>query len=34
MVESYERPSIDAGIEEALKDYMERRRLEGGSPLN
>jgi trimethylamine--corrinoid protein Co-methyltransferase len=26
MVESYERPSIDAGIEEALKDYMERRK--------
>jgi trimethylamine---corrinoid protein Co-methyltransferase len=29
MVESYERPSIDAGIEEALKDYMERRKRGG-----
>ena len=26
MVESYERPLIDAGIEEALKDYMEQRK--------
>jgi trimethylamine--corrinoid protein Co-methyltransferase len=30
MVETYERPPIDAGIEEALKDYMERRKR-GGS---
>jgi trimethylamine--corrinoid protein Co-methyltransferase len=26
MVETYERPPIDAGVEEALKDYMERRK--------
>jgi trimethylamine--corrinoid protein Co-methyltransferase len=29
MVESYERPPIDAGIEEALKDYVARRKRGG-----
>ncbi|MGB3537699.1 MAG: trimethylamine methyltransferase family protein [Mesorhizobium sp.] len=34
MVADYEQPPIDPGIDEALRDYMERRKREGGSPLN
>ena len=34
IVADYEQPPIDPGIDEALKDYMERRKREGGSPLN
>jgi len=34
MVADYEQPPIDPAIDEALKDYMERRKREGGSPLN
>jgi trimethylamine:corrinoid methyltransferase-like protein len=29
MVENYERPPIDAGVGEALKDYMARRKRGG-----
>jgi len=34
MLTEYEQPPIDPGIDEALRDYMERRKREGGSPLN
>lgn len=34
MVGEYEQPAIDPAIDDALKDYMERRKREGGSPLN
>jgi trimethylamine--corrinoid protein Co-methyltransferase len=34
MVAEYEQPPIDPGIDEALRAYMERRKREGGSPLN
>ena len=34
MVADYEQPPIDPAIDEALRDYMERRKREGGSPLN
>ena len=34
MVAEYEQPPIDPAIDEALRDYMERRKREGGSPLN
>lgn len=30
MVAEYEQPPIDPGIDEALRDYMERRKREGG----
>ncbi len=31
---NYEQPPLDPGIDVALRDYMERRKREGGSPLN
>lgn len=34
MVAEHEPPPIDPGIDEALRDYMERRKREGGCPLN
>ena len=34
MLEEYEQPPIDPAIDEALRDYMERRKREGGAPLN
>jgi trimethylamine--corrinoid protein Co-methyltransferase len=34
LLEEYEQPPIDPAIDEALRDYMERRKREGGSPLN
>ena len=34
LVAEYEQPPIDPAIDEALKDYMERRKREGGSPVN
>lgn len=34
IVADYEQPPIDPGIDEALRDYMERRKREGDSPLN
>ena len=34
MVAEYEQPPIDPAIDEALRDYMDRRKAEGGSPLN
>lgn len=34
MLGSYEQPPIDPAIDEALHDYMDRRRLEGGAPMN
>jgi trimethylamine--corrinoid protein Co-methyltransferase len=34
MVSEYVQPPLDPGIDEALRDYMERRKREGGSPLN
>jgi len=34
MLSDYEQPPIDPGIDDALKDYVERRKHEGGSPLN
>ena len=34
MVAEYEQPPIDPGIDEELQDYGERRKREGGSPLN
>lgn len=34
MLAEYEQPPIDPGVDEALRDYMERRKREGGSPLN
>jgi trimethylamine--corrinoid protein Co-methyltransferase len=33
MVADYEQPPIDPGIDEALRDYMVRRKREGGSAL-
>jgi trimethylamine--corrinoid protein Co-methyltransferase len=34
LLEEYEQPPIDQAIDEALRDYMERRKREGGAPLN
>jgi trimethylamine--corrinoid protein Co-methyltransferase len=34
MLADYEQPPIDPSIDEALKDYIARRKAEGGSPLN
>jgi len=34
LLEEYEPPPIDPAIDEALKDYMARRRREGGAPVN
>lgn len=34
MVAEYEEPTIDAAIAEALRDYVARRRREGGAPMN
>ena len=34
MVADYQKPPIDPAIDEALRAYMERRKREGGSPLN
>jgi len=34
MLADYEQPTIDPAIDEALRDYMERRKREGGAPLN
>ena len=33
LLAEYEQPPIDPGIDEALKDYMERRKREGGAPM-
>ncbi|MGE0211741.1 MAG: trimethylamine methyltransferase family protein [Parvibaculaceae bacterium] len=33
LLAEYEQPPIDPGINEALKDYMERRKREGGAPM-
>jgi trimethylamine---corrinoid protein Co-methyltransferase len=34
LLADYEQPPIDPAIDEALKDYVARRKREGGSPLN
>ncbi len=34
MLKDYQPPAIDEGIVEALIDYMQRRKREGGSPIN
>jgi len=34
MLAEYQQPAIDPGIDEALRDYMARRKRAGGSPLN
>ena len=34
LLDEYEQPPIDPGIDDALRDYVERRRREGGAPLN
>lgn len=34
LVADYEQPPIDPAIDEALRDYMDRRKREGGAPLN
>jgi trimethylamine--corrinoid protein Co-methyltransferase len=31
LLSEYEQPAIDAGIEEALRDYVARRKREGGA---
>ena len=33
LLAEYEQPPIDPSIDEALKDYMERRKREGGAPM-
>jgi len=34
LLEEYEQPPIDPAIDGALRDYMDRRKREGGAPLN
>jgi trimethylamine--corrinoid protein Co-methyltransferase len=34
LVAEYEQPPMDAGIAEALADYVARRKAEGGAPMN
>ena len=34
LLAEYQQPAIDPGIDEALKDYMMRRKAEGGAPAN
>jgi trimethylamine--corrinoid protein Co-methyltransferase len=34
LLDEYEQPAIDPAIDEALRDYMERRKREGGAPMN
>ncbi|MFQ5564968.1 MAG: trimethylamine methyltransferase family protein [Paracoccaceae bacterium] len=34
LLDEYQQPPIDPGIDEALRDYMERRKREGGAPVN
>ena len=34
LLAEYEQPPIDPAIDDALKDYVARRKREGGSPLN
>lgn len=34
LVADYEQPPLDAGIAEALTDYVARRKAEGGAPMN
>jgi trimethylamine--corrinoid protein Co-methyltransferase len=34
LLDEYEQPPIDPGIDEALRDYVERRKREGGAPMN
>jgi trimethylamine--corrinoid protein Co-methyltransferase len=34
LLAEYEKPPIDPAIDDALKDYVARRKREGGSPLN
>ena len=34
LLNDYQPPAIDQGIVEALNDYMQRRKREGGSPVN
>ncbi len=34
LVAEYEQPPLDAGIAEALSDYVARRKAEGGAPMN
>jgi trimethylamine--corrinoid protein Co-methyltransferase len=34
LLKEYEQPPIDPAIDEALRDYMDRRKRAGGSPMN
>jgi trimethylamine--corrinoid protein Co-methyltransferase len=34
LLDEYEQPAIDPAIDEALRDYMERRKREDGAPMN
>ena len=34
LLREYEKPAIDPAVDEALRDYVERRKAEGGAPLN
>src|SRR5688500_3804937 len=34
LLADYQAPAIDAAVEEALKDYVARRKREGGAPVN
>ena len=34
LLADYEQPPIDPAIDEALRDYMARRKAEGGAPMN
>jgi trimethylamine--corrinoid protein Co-methyltransferase len=34
LLADYEQPPIDPAVDEALRDYMERRKREGGAPAN
>ncbi|MFZ1468791.1 MAG: trimethylamine methyltransferase family protein [Paracoccaceae bacterium] len=34
MLGTYEQPAIDPAIDDALRDFMDRRRREGGAPMN
>ena len=34
ILKDYEAPPIDSGIEEELRDFVERRKAEGGAPTD
>jgi trimethylamine--corrinoid protein Co-methyltransferase len=34
LLSDYEAPALDPAIDEALRDYIERRKREGGAPVN